>query len=119
MHDHLLESTLELIKKDIPTLQDKDLLTLTSIIQDLYSCDTRQELNSDGTAINAEWAPNPSAVKEVLGIGVRIVDLDYCIRSFIDFAKEKGYTDNLSIKFVTHIKIMSQQGKLSLMEGQQ
>lgn len=117
MHQYSLETTLELIKSDIPNLQEKDLLTLTNLIQEHYESSSKQELNAEGTAIHPNWVPTPSAVKEALSIGVRLVDLDRCIQSFVDFAKKKTYTENLSSKFITHIKIMIQQGKLSLMEG--
>lgn len=118
MTNESLKSVLNVLRKEIPSLKEEDLETLSNIVGEI-SLNRDQELNEEGTAIHPDWVPTPMAVKETLGIGVRLIDLEYCIRSFTEFALEKRYIDNLSAKFITHVKIMAQQSKISLITENQ
>lgn len=108
----LNEEAYRLLKKDIPHATFKDVDGLLSSVETVYF---EKRAEGKGTDLQS-WLPKKETVLELLNSRVRLVDLKYCIDNFRTFAESRGWSssDNLDAKLIGHVKIMVQNGKISL-----
>lgn len=110
----LNESAYRWIKQEIPDVTFKDIEGLLTCVEAVYSAK-----RSEGQGVDLQdWLPKKETVLELLNSRVRLVDLKYCIENFLTFAESRGWSssDNLDAKLIGHVKIMLQNGKISLNE---
>ena len=107
---------LKLMEEQIPGLNKEDVGMLIEHLVEIAT-QSRHSNSKDKTITTLDqWTPSPNAVKETLAIGIRVVDIKYCIEDFQRFALSRKWTldDNLDAKFIAHVKIMVSQGKITL-----
>lgn len=110
----LNEAAYRWIKKEIPDVTFKDIDGLLSCVEAVYAAKRAEGQGADLQA----WLPKKETILELLNSRVRLVDLKYCIDNFLTFAESRGWksSDNLDAKLIGHVKIMLQNGKISLNE---
>lgn len=108
----LNQSSIALLKEAIPNIRMDDVFNLISNIQRKSSQHQKKISNLD------QWTPNPNTVLEVLKSGITIDSFEYCLSDFKEFSKSKQWTvkDNLSSKFIVHVKLMISNGKIITIE---
>lgn len=110
----LNEAAYRWIKEEIPDISFKDVDGLLSCVETVYAS---KRINAQDVKLQS-WIPKKETVLELLNSQVRLVDIKYCIENFLTFAESRGWktSDNLDAKFIGHIKIMLQSGKITLNE---
>ena len=94
----------------VPNASTQDITSLIGDINSIYEGETHQLEDSDN------WMPSRHTVLELLKLNVKTKDLAFCIEDFKQFAINKEWTvnDNLDAKLITHVKILSQNKRISL-----
>ncbi len=98
--------TINTIRRDLINVSPHDINNLSGIVVDLAK-------SRSGKVLNENWVPSTQTVKEACKLGIKYHEIETAISTFITFARQRNYEENLDRKFITHVKVLQQSNRLS------